>query len=57
MSIYRKKEEISKYLLRASHWFNRDRFGGDSILSFFRYDRALTAQLLNYKNKISAVDV
>ena len=59
MSIYRKKEDISKHLPRAFYLFG----GIETDLEAIQFSyilgvfKALTAQLLNDKNKMPVVDV
>ena len=58
MSIYRKKEDMSKTSIAGFLFvWCRNRFGGDSILIFLVVIKALTAQLLNNKDKMHVVDV
>ena len=58
MSMYRKKEDVSKHLPRAFYLFGLEAdIEAIQLPYFFDLIRALTAHLLNNKNKLPAVDV
>ena len=58
MSVYLKEEDISKYLPRAFYLFGiGTNVEAIQFSNFSGWEKPLTAQLLNNKNKMPTVDV